>query len=85
MAPTSGNTTSGFGAEWQAAFGNSQETPQEESLLSGLNFDSFLPSKMLENWPKDGTQEEMMPLCPEQNASEVKKVCNLYANNSFSD
>jgi hypothetical protein len=73
--PASESSNSAFDAEWQATFHTPQEAPKEDSLLSGLNFDSFLPSKMLDSWPKSGgTLEEMMPLCPEQSATESKKV-----------
>jgi hypothetical protein len=73
--PASESSTSAFEAEWQAALHSPLEAPKEDSLLSGLNFDSFLPSKMLDSWPKSGgTLEEMMPLCPEQSSTEAKKV-----------
>ncbi|XP_059470963.1 islet cell autoantigen 1 [Neocloeon triangulifer] len=73
FAPDESATASGFSAEWQAAFGNQPDVSQESSLLTGLNFDNYLPSKMLENWPKDGTPEELAPLCPETPSSETSK------------
>ncbi|CAB3383592.1 Hypothetical predicted protein [Cloeon dipterum] len=73
FAPTNSASLTGFDAEWQAAFGKEPEASLDSPLLSGINFDEYLPSKMLENWQKDGKPEELVPLCPQISGPDSSK------------